>query len=115
LRVGRAIHHVERYLVLPNSTGSAWIATLGVAASIAIAYFLAAQLGLALRPRPPQVAVFWPASGVAAGILIVAGHRSGLAVVIGVMVGGMTAVANQRGLLALVLGICNSGEAVLLS
>jgi PAS domain S-box-containing protein len=115
LRTGGIIHRVERYLVLPNNTRSAWFATLAAAGGIAAAYFLAAQLGLALRPQPPHVAVFWPASGVAAGVLIIAGQRAGLAVVIGVMVGGITAVANQRGLLALVLGVCNSGEAILLS
>ena len=41
-----------------------------MAAAFAIAYLLAARLGLALLTKPEDVAVFWPASGIAAGALI---------------------------------------------
>jgi PAS domain S-box-containing protein len=117
LRIRGAIHYVERYLVLPNSTGSSWIATLGAAGSIAVAYFLAARLGLALRPLPAHMAVFWPATGIATGILIIAGRRAGLAVVLGVMAGSVAAIVlNQRGFLASIfLGASNVGEVVLLA
>jgi integral membrane sensor domain MASE1 len=103
--------------VLPNSAAGAWVATFGVAGGIAFAYFLAARLGLALRPEPVRMAVFWPASGIAAGILITAGRRAGLAVVIGVTVGSVTAIIlNHRGLLdSTLLGACNLGEVVLFS
>jgi integral membrane sensor domain MASE1 len=47
---------------------------VAAAGAIAIAYFLTARLGLALLLAGSDVAVFWPASGVAAGILIVAGR-----------------------------------------
>ena len=47
--------------------------TLALVAGIAIAFFLAARLGLALLTEE-EVAVFWPASGIAAGILITLGH-----------------------------------------
>jgi hypothetical protein len=45
------------------------------ALAVAILYFLAAQLGHALMSAPSDLAVFWPASGIAAGILIVLGRR----------------------------------------
>jgi PAS domain S-box-containing protein len=117
LRVASRIQRIERYLVLPDGTGSAWIVTLGVACCVGLAYFLAARLGLALRPQPAQMAVFWPASGIAAGLLIIAGRRAGLAVGVGVMAGSIAAIIlNRRGLLfSALLGSCNLGEALLLS
>jgi len=45
---------------------------------------LAARIGLALLDH--EVAVFWPASGIAVGILVMAGPRARGAVVIGVVV-----------------------------
>jgi two-component sensor histidine kinase len=47
-----------------------------------IVYFLVARLGLALLSPTSDVAVFWPASGIAAGTLILSGRRAHLAVVI---------------------------------
>ena len=44
-----------------------WVASIGVAVAVGAAYFLAAQLGLALLTTEERVAVFWPASGIAAG------------------------------------------------
>jgi hypothetical protein len=44
-----------------------WAATFGAAAVISVVYFVAAWLGLVLRPEPAHVAVFWPASGIAVG------------------------------------------------
>ena len=80
-------------------------------------YFLAAQLGLALLAKPSGVAVFWPASGVAAGILVAAGRRAGVALVVGVVVGTVAAnLMSDRNLLTSVLnGFCNAGEAVLMA
>ena len=63
-----------------------WAMWLGLAVAVAIIYFLAARLSLALISRPDGVAVFWPAAGVASGVLIGLGpaarfrdhrHRSG--------------------------------------
>jgi PAS domain S-box-containing protein len=61
------------------------------------------------------VAVFWPASGIAAGILIVLGARGVPALVIGVVVGTVAAnLMSDRSLLTSILkGFCNAGEAVL--
>jgi PAS domain S-box-containing protein len=88
-----------------------------LAAGIATVYFLTAQLGLALQAQPSDVAVFWPASGIAAGILIVAGRRACPALVIGVVVGTVAAnLLSDRSLLTSILnGFCNAGEAVLVA
>jgi PAS domain S-box-containing protein len=104
-------------LVRPDGTASAWIVTFGAAGCVGLAYFLAARLGLALRPQPAHMAVFWPASGIAAGVLIIAGRRAGLAVGLGVMVGSIAAIVlNKRGFISsALLGACNLGEVLLLS
>jgi integral membrane sensor domain MASE1 len=60
------------------------VGVFAAAGAIAIAYFLAARLGLALLSASSDVAVFWPASGLAAGILIIFGRRARPALVIGV-------------------------------
>ena len=101
--------------MLPNSSTCAWAATFGAAAVISIVYFVAAWLGLVLRPEPAHMAVFWPASGIAVGILIIAGRRASLAVCMSVMVGGVAAtIFGGRGLFrsALLAG-CNTGEVIL--
>jgi integral membrane sensor domain MASE1 len=64
---------------------------LSVAGGVAVAYYLAARLGLALLSAPSDVAVFWPASGVAAGILILANRRHSPAIVVGVILGTVAA------------------------
>ncbi len=105
-------------MVLPNSTACAWAATFGAAAAFAVVYFVAAWLGLVLRPEPAHMAVFWPASGIAVGILIIAGNRrASLAVVMSVMVGGVAAtIFGGRGLFrSVLLAGCNSGEVILFS
>jgi PAS domain S-box-containing protein len=108
---------LDRYLVPATGRANAWITTLGTALAIAFAYFWAAQLGLALRAQPSDVAVFWPASGVAAGILISAGRRAGVALVVGVLVGTVAAnLVSDRSVVASVLkGFCNAGEVVLMA
>ena len=90
-------------------------AAVALALAVGCAYFLAARLGLALLTQAEGVAVFWPASGVAAGALIALGRRARASVVIGVI--GGTVAANLLGdrnlLAALSFGLCNAGEALL--
>ena len=92
-----------------------WDAAIATGIITAIAYFLAARLGLVLRTELEGVAVFWPASGVAAGILIALGPRARWPVAIGVVVA--TIVANllgDRTLGASIFsGLCNAGETIL--
>ena len=117
LRVRRLLDRLNHYLVPAAGPANAWITTLAAICAIALVYFLAAQVGLALLAKPTGVSVFWPASGVAAAILICAGRRAGVAVVVGVLVG--TVVANlmsDRSFLTSVLkGFCAAGEAVLMA
>jgi signal transduction histidine kinase len=92
-----------------------WARALGLAVAVAVVYFVAARLSLALLTKPEGVAVFWPAAGVSAGVLIALGARARWPVVVGTM--AATIVANllgDRNLWSAVLfGLCNAGEAVL--
>jgi PAS domain S-box-containing protein len=82
---------------------------------VGAAYFLAARLGLALLTEPEKVAVFWPASGIAAGVMIWLGRAGRIPVAVGVV--AATIAANLMGdrnlLTAALFGICNAGEALL--
>src|SRR5262245_47259206 len=93
------------------------MATFGKVSAFAAAYFLAAQFGLALRAQPSDVAVFWPASGLAAGLLILLGRRANPTLVMGVVVATFAAnLMSDRSLwTSLFKGFCNAGEAVLVS
>ena len=72
-------------------------------------------LSLALLTKPDGVAVFWPAAGVAAGVLIALGPGARLPVAVGAM--AATIAANLFGdrtiWSAIVFALCNAGEAVL--
>ena len=92
-----------------------WAGLIVLAAVVGISYFVAARQSLALLTKPEGVAVFWPAAGVAAGVLIALGPRARWPVVVGTM--AATIVANlfgDRNLWSAVLfAVCNAGEAVL--
>ena len=92
-----------------------WGRSIGLAVAVGVAYFLAARLSLLLLTKPDGVAVFWPASGVAAGVLIALGPRARWPVAAGAMVATIVAnVLGDRGLSsALVFALCNAGEALL--
>jgi MASE1 len=92
-----------------------WARSIGLAAAVGIAYFLAARLSLLLLTKPDGVAVFWPASGVAAGVLIALGPSARLPVAAGAMVATIAAnLMGDRTLFgAVVFGLCNAGEALL--
>jgi signal transduction histidine kinase len=90
-----------------------WWSALAVA--VGVSYFLAARLSLALLTKPDGVAVFWPAAGVAAGVLIALGPSARWPVILGTM--AATIVANLFGdrnfWSAILFALCNAGEAVL--
>jgi len=106
-------NYTERYAY--RGLTREWILSIGLAAAVGIFYFLAARLSLLLLTKPDGVAVFWPASGVAAGVLIALGPRARVPVAAGAMVA--TIVANLMGdrtlLGAVVFALCNAGEALL--
>jgi len=64
-----------------------------------------------------DVAVFWPASGLAAGILIISNRRVRPAIVVGVIIGTVAAyIMSDRSIwTSLFKGFCNAGEAVLVA
>jgi integral membrane sensor domain MASE1 len=117
LKATGAFYWRGRYLLCPSARASESLATVGAAGVVAIVYYLAARFGLVLLSEPSDVAVFWPASGIAAGILFISGRRAYPAVVIGVVVGTVAAniMSDRSFLTALLKGFCNSGEAVLAS
>jgi signal transduction histidine kinase len=83
--------------------------------SVGIVYFVAARLSLALLTKPEGVAVFWPAAGVSAGVLIALGSRAVWPVVFGTMAATIAAnLFGDRNIWSAVLfALCNAGEAVL--
>ena len=87
----------------------------GVALFVAIAYFLAARLGLHLLTEFEGVAVFWPASGIAAGVLIALGRTARAPVAIGVVVATFAAnLLGDRNLWSSICSsLCNAGETLL--
>ena len=105
----------ERQLAGFAASRPQWFSSIGLAIAVGIAYFLAARLSLALLTKPDGVAVFWPAAGVAAGVLIALGPLARWPVAAGAM--GATVVANLLGdrtiLSAIVFALCNAGEALL--
>jgi PAS domain S-box-containing protein len=96
-------------------TGRQWSTTIGVGAAVGIVFFLGARLGLFLLTKPDGVAVFWPASGIAAGALIALGPGARWPVATGAAIA--TIVANLLGdrtfAGAAVFALCNAGEALI--
>jgi signal transduction histidine kinase len=94
-----------------------WVGSVGLAIALGIAYFLVARLGLALL-TPDGVAVFWPAAGVAAGVLIAFGPDARLPVAAGAI--GATILARFSAgdpfiWSPIIFGLCNALEAVLVA
>jgi len=102
-------------LVAQAAGARGWITALIAAGGFAIACFLTARLGRTLVSASSDLTVFWPASGVAAGILNVLGRRALPAVVIGMVVGTVAAnlMSNRSLVTCLLNGSWNAGEAVM--
>ena len=100
---------------MAGQAGGQWANWIGLSILIGVAYFLAARLSLLLLTKPDGVAVFWPASGVAAGVMIALGPPARWPVAIGAAIA--TIVANLMGdrslLSAVVFALCNAIEALL--
>jgi PAS domain S-box-containing protein len=78
----------------PTHSTLAW-PPWAISISVAIVYFLAARLSLALLDKTDGIAVFWPAAGVATGFLVAFGSTVRWPVVIGVV--AATFAANLLG------------------
>jgi signal transduction histidine kinase len=107
----------ERLLPVFAAPTQRWVGSVGLTITVGISYFLAAQLSLALLTKPDDVAVFWPAAGVAAGILIALGPSARLPVVAGTIVASFPANFFAYGTIwgPIVLALSNAGEVVLVA
>ena len=95
-----------------------WFAELRLVPAVAIAYLAAAWLGLALLAKSENlIAVYWPAAGLAAGVLIVLGPASRLPVAAGVAAATVAAhlMANRNVWEAPAFAVCNAGEVLLVA
>ena len=76
--------HGQRLRSAADDRARRWINSIGLAAAVGVAYFLAARLSVRLLLEPEGVAVFWPAAGVSSGVLIALGPRARWPVAVGV-------------------------------
>jgi PAS domain S-box-containing protein len=99
-----------RYLL---ASGTRFFSAVGVA----LAYFFVARLSLALLEPVDGVAVFWPAAGVASGIMIALGSAARWPVVIGVVAATIAAnLLGDRNIGNSVFSaVANAGEAVIVA
>ncbi len=97
----------------PLASGVNVISTVGVA----LAYFFAARLSLALLEPVDGVAIFWPAAGVASGILIALGSAARWPVVVGLVAATIAAnLLGDRNIWgSLFFAAANAGEAVIVA
>jgi signal transduction histidine kinase/CheY-like chemotaxis protein len=100
-----------------RATSSQFAIAAVVTVGVAIAYFHAAQLSLALLAKSDGVAVFWPAAGIASGVLIAAGPAARWPVVFGVIPATIAAnLLGDRNIYSSVFSaVANAGEAVLVA
>jgi PAS domain S-box-containing protein len=113
--------------LLPELTGAAlrkaaasppqWASAVLAAVAMAIAYFLAARLSLVLLEKPDGVAVFWPAAGIASGVLIVAGSEARWRVLVGVMAATVWAnlLGDRNVLSSIFFAVANAMEAAIVA
>lgn len=92
-------------------------ANVALAVGVALAYFFTARLSLILLEPVDGVAVFWPAAGVASGILIALGSAARWPVVVGMIASTIAANAlGDRSIWNSVSSaVANAGEAVIVA
>jgi signal transduction histidine kinase len=76
---------------IARTTHGTWLRSIGIAAAVGVAYFLAAQLSNSFLITPETV-IFWPAAGISSGLLISLWSTARWPVLAGVIVA--TAAAN---------------------
>jgi PAS domain S-box-containing protein len=114
VRVTRLLHKSPGAAFPLDSPSHPWLGWAKLAVAIAIAYFLAAWLGLFQRTQV-GASIFWPATGVGVGALIALGPTARLPVAIGVAVAtAAVCMMFARSLwLTIIFISLNSGEALL--
>src|SRR5262245_60755550 len=93
-----------------------WLGAAGLGLAVGTAYFLAAKLSLVLL-GPDGVALFWPAAGVSAGVLIALGRDAQLSVAGGTLIAAVAAnLTGDRSVWgASALALCDTGETLLIA
>lgn len=94
-----------------------WQYALLLVLAMSFAYLATAKLSLALQLKPESIAVFWPASGLAAGALIALGPAARLPVATAVLLATVGAnLLDGKGMaLAAIFGLCNVGECLIMA
>jgi signal transduction histidine kinase len=107
----------ERQLSLADEPMRQWARAVALAIAVGIAYFLAARLSFFLVTKPDDVAAFWPAAGVAAGVMIARGPAARLPVAVGTMVASIPAnlLGNWSLWTSMVFALCNAGQVLLMA
>ena len=109
------LEHRQRQRSAIDAPSQRWVTSIGIAAAVGLAYFLAAKLSLGLLMKPGGVAVFWPAAGVSSGVLIALGPHARWSVAAGVM--AATVAANLMGdrdiWASAAFALCNAAEALI--
>ena len=109
------LEHRQRQRSAIDALSQRWVTSIGIAAAVGLAYFLAAKLSLGLLMKPGGVAVFWPAAGISSGVLIALGPRARWLVAAGVM--AATVAANLMGdrdiWASAAFALCNAAEALI--
>jgi signal transduction histidine kinase len=106
--------HGQRQRSAAGDRARRWINSIGLAAAVGVAYFVAARLSVRLLLEE-GVAVFWPAAGISSGVLIALGPRARWPVAVGVTLA--TVLIHQ--LIAdplwagIALGLSNAAEALI--
>jgi PAS domain S-box-containing protein len=97
--------------------GSRWLISIAGAVGVGATYFLAARLSLFLLEKPDGVAVFWPAAGVASGVLIVVGASATWPVIVGVTAATIAAnlLGDRNFASSAFFAAANVGEALLVA
>lgn len=105
------------WAAIRESRAPPWVGSIMAAAAFALAYFLSARLSLDLLEKSDGVAVFWPAAGVASGVLIAVGSAARWPVVIGVMFATMMAnlLGDRNAWSSVLFAIANASEAAIVA
>jgi PAS domain S-box-containing protein len=92
-----------------------WPRAIWLAVAVGIAYFLAAELSLALLAQSRGLTMFWLAGGISSGVLIALGYNARLPVTSGTIIATIIAslIGGRNIWISATLALCNAGEALL--
>jgi PAS domain S-box-containing protein len=115
LNASGGCHEKRQAIAVPvDNLNHSWFGAVRLTLAIGVAYFLAARLGLALLAQV-GVAIFWPAAGIATGVLIALGPAARLPVTVAVAVASMASglLISRNVWLVIIFAFLNVGEVLL--